>query len=70
MLTSEQLDMLVQIVTEDSGPTLTRVEFDNAMLMLFENVAGFEHLSQRKVNMYLRHIWSIYKRSSSRNPCH
>src|ERR1019366_4994167 len=60
-LTSEQLDMLVQIVIDESGYTLTRNQFNDTMLMLFENIAGFETLSRKRSNKYLNTLWSMYQ---------
>ena len=59
-LKPDQLAMLVSIVIEESGDKLTRPNFNDAMLLLFENIAGFENLSSRQTNRYLKSLWKIY----------
>jgi hypothetical protein len=53
--------MLVQIVIAESGYTLTHVEFNDTMLMLFENIAGFETLSRKQSARHLNTLWSMYQ---------
>ena len=65
-LTRNQFRMLVRIVIEDSGPDLTRVRFNDAMLLLFESIAGFEQLPRRLSDQYLNALWGIYQRSRKR----
>jgi hypothetical protein len=67
-LTSEQLNMLVQIVIDESGYTLTRVEFNDTMLMLFENIAGFETLSTKQSTRFLNTLWSMYRHCRNTEP--
>jgi hypothetical protein len=60
-LTSDQFNTLVQIVIDESGYILTRAQFNEAMLMLFENIAGFEPLSRPQSNRYLNTLWLMYQ---------
>jgi len=62
-LTRDQIRMLVRIVIEDSGADLTRVRFNDAMLLLFESIPGFEQLPRRLSNQYLNSLWGIYQRN-------
>ena len=65
-LTRDQFRMLVRIVVEDSGPDLTRVRFNDAILLLFESIPGFEQLPRRLSNQYLNTLWGMYQRSRKR----
>ena len=62
-LTTDQLDVLVDIIIEDHGSMLPRAEFNNAMLMLFEDIAGLELLTPAQRNQLLKEMWSRYQRS-------
>ena len=59
-LKPDQLAMLVSIVIEESGDRLNLAQFNDAMLLLFENIAGFENLSSRQANPYLKSLWKMY----------
>ena len=43
-LENDQLNTLVEIIREQSGDTLSRADFTDAVLRLFEEIAGFETL--------------------------
>lgn len=60
-LENDQLDQLVQIVRDESGDNLTRPEFTDAMLQLFENIAGFETLPRRLSQRYIKILWQSYQ---------
>jgi hypothetical protein len=53
-LTRDQIRMLVRIVIDDAGPSLNRVQFNDAMLLLFEGIAGFEQLPRRLTHIVHR----------------
>jgi hypothetical protein len=55
---------------EDFGPGLTRTEFNDVMLWLFESIAGFETLPSKLTQWYLRLIWSKYQQAIRDNPLH
>jgi len=65
-LTRDQFRMLLRIVIEDSGVELTRVRFNDAMLLLFESIPGFEQLPRRLSNEYLNALWGMYQRNRKR----
>ena len=65
-LTRDQFRMLVRIVIEDSGAELTRVRFNDAMLLLFESIPGFDQLPRRLSNQYLNALWGMYRRNRKR----
>lgn len=66
-LTSDQLGILVRIIADESGLTLSRQQFNDSVLQLFENIAGFERLSARQVTRYMRTMWIAYEQTSQRN---
>ena len=60
-LTDDQMEMLVQIVIDESGFGQTRRQFNNNMQMMFEDVAGLETLSAKQSNRILNTLWSRYQ---------
>ena len=65
-LDDDQLAMLVTIVTEESGDKLNRAQFNDVMLLLFENIAGFEQLPRKHADRYLRALWAMYRNNPDR----
>ena len=59
-LENDQLNTLVEIIREQSGETLSRTDFTDAMLKLFENIPGFETLPRRLSQQYLTILWQSY----------
>lgn len=59
-LTIEQNQKLIQIVDEDFGVGLTRDEFGEAVLSLFENIPGFETVSPDQTQAIVNQLWRIY----------
>ena len=72
-LENDQLNTLVEIIREQSGDTLSRADFTDTMLQLFENIAGFETLPRGLSQQYLKILWQSYQtacrvtRQSTRN---
>jgi hypothetical protein len=60
-LTPGEMETLVQIVCDDSGANLARPAFTDAMLQLFEDVAGFETLPVTLRRKYLNLLWLRYQ---------
>jgi hypothetical protein len=60
-LENDQLNTLVEIIREQSGHTLSRTDFTDAMLRLFEDIAGFETLPRRLAQRYLKILWQSYQ---------
>ena len=67
-LTGDQLNTLIQIVIDESGSALSRVDFNETMLMLFENIAGFETLSTKQSTRFLNTLWSMYQHRRNTEP--
>ena len=59
-LSDYQLNTLVQIVVENFGPNLNRQTFADAVLALFEHIAGFETLTQRSTAHHVRRREFLY----------
>ncbi len=59
-LTRDQVSMLVRIIREDSGDSVSRPEFNDSMLLIFENIAGFESLSAKDSTRLLSRLWQEY----------
>ena len=72
-LENDQLNTLVAIIHAQSGGNLSRAEFADAMLLLFENIPGFETLPRKLSRRYLKILWQSYQtacqvpRQSTRN---
>jgi hypothetical protein len=60
-LENDQLNTLVEIIREQWGDTLSRAEFNDTMLQLFENIAGFETLPTKLSQRYLKILWQSYQ---------
>lgn len=63
-LTDDQLGALVRIILDELGTGLTRRQFTDAALILFEDIPGFERLLKERAARYLQIVWLRYQRSS------
>jgi hypothetical protein len=66
LLTAEQKCVLAASVAGQAGIDLDFETFTDAVLLLFEDVPGFE-ASEPGLSL-LREIWAIYNRSSTDKP--
>lgn len=64
-LENDQLNTLVQIICEQSGDTLSRADFNDRMLQLFEDIAGFETLPRKASQRYIKILWQSYQSARS-----
>jgi hypothetical protein len=64
-LENDQLNTLVEIIRERSGDTLCRADFNDRMLQLFEDIAGFETLPRKLSQRYLKILWQSYQTAHS-----
>ena len=62
-LTDDDIGRLVSVVIEDFGPALTRRQFNDVMLGLFENIAGLETLTRKHQQRYLIILWFKYQQA-------
>ena len=60
-LENDQLNTLVEIIREQSGDKLSRAEFTDAMLQMFEDIAGFETLPRKVSQRYIKILWQSYQ---------
>jgi hypothetical protein len=60
-LSDDQSYALVQIVRERLGDKLSRSQFDDAILRLFEDIAGFETLPSKVSQRYIWTLWQCYQ---------
>ena len=60
-LENDQLNTLVEIIRDRSGDKLSRADFTDAMLQLFEDIAGFETLPRKVSRRYLGILWQSYQ---------
>ena len=67
-LNDEQLAILVSVALEEFGPGLTRTQFNEVMLALFEHIAGFETLPRERQQQYLSLLWLKYQQAILANP--
>jgi hypothetical protein len=56
-----QIQMLLQIVRDASGNQLMRPAFNEVVLVLFDDIAGFETLPASKRRKYLNLLWLRYQ---------
>jgi hypothetical protein len=61
------MSRLVSIALEEFGPELTRTQFNDVMLALFEHIAGLETISTKLARQYLDTLWSMYQQASKAN---
>ncbi len=69
-LTDEQIERLAAIVLEDFGPGLHRTQFNDVVLLMFEDVAGFEVMGREQKASHLRVLWITYRRLVTSNRSH
>ena len=67
-LTRDHIDMLVRIIREDSGDSVSRPEFNDSMLLIFENIPGFESLSTTDSTRLLGRLWQEYRAACQSRP--
>jgi hypothetical protein len=60
-LEPDQIKSLIEIIREESGDNLSRAAFTDAVLQLFENIAGFETLPDSLSRQYINILWQSYR---------
>lgn len=60
MLTQDQEVSLIEMITEDFGDDLNHAEFAECCLQMFEDIAGFESLSDSEIQPILIRLWRLY----------
>jgi hypothetical protein len=59
-LSIDQQKTLVEIISDQFGPHLKFDEFTDQVLLLFENIAGFEVTSDSETIILINKLWSYY----------
>ena len=59
-LSIDQQKTLVEIISDQSGPHLKFDEFTDQVLMLFEDISGFEVISDSESQIFINQLWSYY----------
>jgi len=59
-LSADQQKALVEIINDQVGPSLSFSEFTDQVLLLFEDVAGFEMISDSESQTIINQLWSYY----------
>ena len=59
-LSIDQQKTLVEIITYQFGPHLSFDDFTDQMLLLFEDIAGFELISDPDSQILINQLWSKY----------
>lgn len=62
MLTNDQENNLIEIITDEYGRNLNKFKFLDRCLQLFEDIAGFESLTDSKTQQIINLLWSKYDR--------
>lgn len=61
VLADDDLERLVEIIIEQRGLSLGRGCFTNEVMMLFEEIAGLESMTQRQASQYAADLWRRYQ---------
>ena len=59
-LSIDQQKTLVEIISDQSGPHLSFDDFTDQMLQLFEDIAGFEMITDSESQILINQLWSKY----------
>jgi hypothetical protein len=59
-LSIDQQKTLVEIISDQSGSDLTFDEFTDHVLMLFEDISGFEVITDSDSQILINRLWSYY----------
>jgi hypothetical protein len=63
-LTEEQCEILITFVIQETGYGLTRVQFGEQLLDLFEDISGFETITPTEAESIINHLWEVYVQNS------
>ena len=59
-LSTDQQQTLVEIVTDQFGPSLSFEAFTDQVLLLFEDISGFEMISDSESQTIINQLWGHY----------
>jgi len=64
-LTEEQCEILITFVLDETGYGLTRRQFEEQLLSIFEDISGFETITPTEAEPIVNHLWEVYANKSS-----
>lgn len=59
-LSTDQVNNMVEIISDQFGPCLSFDEFTDQVLLLFEDISGFEMISDSESQTIIHQLWSDY----------
>ena len=59
-LSTDQQKTMVEIISDQSGPYLSFDKFTDQVLMLFEDISGFEVITDSESQILINQLWSKY----------
>ena len=59
-LSIDQQKTLVEIISDQSGPYLSFDKFTDQVLMLLEDISGFEVITDSESQILINQLWSYY----------
>ena len=59
-LSIDQQKTLVEIISDQSGPYLSFDKFTDQALLLFEDISGFEVITDSDSQILINQLWSYY----------
>lgn len=62
MLLPNQESTILEILLQENADLLGKEEFIENCLMLFEDISGFETLSESETQSIINRLWSLYDR--------
>ena len=66
-LSNNQRKLLVETISDRFGPCLPFEEFTDQALLLFEDISGFEMISDSAAPTTIHQLWSYYHGPDKRN---
>ena len=59
-LSIDQQKTLVEIISDQFGPHLSFDDFADQLLLLFEDISGFEVITDSELQALINQLWSYY----------
>jgi len=59
-LSTDQQKTLVEIISDQFGPSLSFEAFTDKVRLLFEDISGFETISDSEIQTIINQLWSFY----------
>jgi hypothetical protein len=59
-LSIDQQERLVEVISDQFGPFLSFEDFTDQVLLVFEDISGFEMISDSDSQIIINQLWSYY----------